>query len=155
MSRWEPTSLEKATTVKMKMPKILVLDDDPVFRNIIVTLGAARNFDVEAYESLQEIDRFPNNLPYAGAILDYHFAETKLPDLLLGLDSFFKEIPTLLVSADEDAKLALRSNPSLRGFMSKSKGGLKILDALKGLMERAVDRSKRLKGGSAEPVADY
>lgn len=152
MSRWERASLKKTTADKM--PKILLLDDDPVFRNLMVTLGTAKNLDVEAYESLQEIDRFPNNLPYAGAILDYHFAETKLPDLLMGLDSFFKEIPTLLVSADDDAKLALSSNPSLRGFMSKSRGGLQILDALKSLMVRAVDRGKKLKGCS-EPVADH
>jgi len=125
------------------LPKILLLDDDPVFRNIMVTLGATRQLDVEAYESLQEIDRFPNNLPYAGAILDYHFAEAKLPDLLMGLDSFFKDIPTLLVSADDKAELALGSSPSLRGFMPKSQGGLKILDALQDLMGRATRRSKR------------
>lgn len=125
------------------LPKILLLDDDPVFRNIMVTLGSARQLDVEAYESLQEIDQFPNNLPYAGAILDYHFAEAKLPDLLMGIDSFFKDIPTLLVSGDEKAELALGSSPSLRGFMSKSQGGLKILDALQDLMGRATRRSKR------------
>jgi DNA-binding NtrC family response regulator len=125
------------------LPKILLLDDDPVFRNIMVTLGAARHLDVEAYESLQEIDQFPNNLPYAGAILDYHFAEAKLPDLLMGLDSFFKDIPTLLVSADDKAEIALGSSPSLRGFMSKSQGGLKILDTLQDLMGRATRRSKR------------
>lgn len=125
------------------LPKILLLDDDPVFRNIMVTLGAARHLDVEAYESLQEIDQFPNNLPYAGAILDYHFAEAKLPDLLMGLDSFFKDIPTLLVSADDKAELAIGSSPSLRRFMSKSQGGIKILDALQDLMGRATRRSKR------------
>ena len=144
MSRRESRSIKKVAAEKF--PKILLLDDDPVFRNLMVTLGAARNFDVEAYESLQEIDRFPNNLPYAGAILDYHFAETKLPDLLMGLDSFFKEIPTLLVSADDDAKLALSSNPSLRGFMSKSKGGLEILDALKGLMSARRGSRKEVYG---------
>lgn len=127
-----------------ELPKILLLDDDPVFRNLMVNLGAERQLDVEAYESLQEIDRFPNNLPYAGAILDYHLAETELPDLLVGIDSFFKEIPTLLVSADEKAKQALRSNPSLRGFVPKSQGGLRILEALKGLIKRAGERTKSM-----------
>ena len=132
-------------------PKVLLLDDDPVFRSLMVALGAERNWDVEAYESLQEIERFPHNLPYAGAILDYHFAEAKLPELLMGLDSFFREIPTLLVSADEKAGLALGSSPFLRKFMSKSQGALKILDAIQDLMNRAARRSNRR--GSSKRLA--
>jgi len=121
-------------TAETHHPKLLLLDDDPVFRSLMVSLGLDQNLDIEAYEALQEVEKFPDHLPYAGVILDFHLAETTAPQLILGLDPFFAEIPTLLVSADNDAELALKGTPYLKAFVSKSEGGAKILDAMKRLI---------------------
>lgn len=120
-------------------PKLLLLDDDPVFRSLMINLGLDQNLDIEAYESLQEVERFPNGLSYQGVILDFHLAETTAPQLIMGLDSFFEEIPTLLVSADSNAQLALEESSYLKAFVSKSEGGRKILEAMKTLMARQTE----------------
>lgn len=117
-------------------PKILLLDDDPVFRGVMIALAKARNIDIDAYESLQELDTFLQIESYNGIILDHHLAERLASEDISGLDAFFSSRPVLLVSADERARLALDTQPAFRRFVPKMDGPKKILDEIESLITK-------------------
>jgi DNA-binding response OmpR family regulator len=116
--------------------KILLLDDDPVFRGVMIALAKARNIDIDAYESLQELDTFLQIESYNGMILDHHLAERLASEDISGLDAFFSSRPVLLVSADEGARHALDTQPAFRKFVPKMDGPKKILDELESLITK-------------------
>jgi CheY-like chemotaxis protein len=116
--------------------KILLLDDDPVFRGVMIALAKARNIDIDAYESLQELDTFLQIESYNGMILDHHLAERLASEDISGLDAFFSSRPVLLVSADEGARLALDTQPAFRKFVPKIDGPKKILDEMESLITK-------------------
>lgn len=116
--------------------KILLLDDDPVFRGVMIALAKARNIDIDAYESLQELDTFLQIESYNGIILDHHLAERLASEDISGLDAFFSSRPVLLVSADEGARYALDTQPAFRKFVPKMDGPKKILDELESLITK-------------------
>lgn len=131
----------------LEMPsrrKILLLDDDPVFRGVMIALAKARNIDIDAYESLQELDTFLQIESYDGIILDHHLAQHLASEHITGLDAFFASRPLLLVSADEGARDVLKSQAAFRQFVPKSDGPQKILDAIEVLMTESPDDIKRL-----------
>ncbi len=114
--------------------KVLLLDDDPVFRGVMIALAKSRNIEIDAYESLQELDTFLQIESYNGIILDHHLAERLASEDICGLDAFFASRPVLLVSADERARDALNTQPAFRKFVPKVDGPQKILDELEALM---------------------
>jgi len=116
--------------------KILLLDDDPVFRGVMIALAKARNIDIDAYESLQELDTFLQIESYNGIILDHHLAERLASEDISGLDAFFSSRPVLLVSADEGARHALDTQPAFRKFVPKMDGPKKILDEIESLITK-------------------
>lgn len=124
--------------------KILLLDDDPVFRGVMIALAKARNIDIDAYESLQELDTFLQIESYNGIILDHHLAEHLASEDISGLDAFFSSRPVLLVSADEGARHALSTQPAFRKFVPKMDGPKKILDELESLITKNPGKIKTL-----------
>lgn len=124
--------------------KILLLDDDPVFRGVMIALAKARNIDIDAYESLQELDTFLQIESYNGIILDHHLAERLASEDISGLDAFFSSRPVLLVSADEGARHALDTQPAFRKFVPKMDGPKKILDELESLITKNPGKIKTL-----------
>jgi len=121
---------------KVVRPKVLLIDDDPLFRSLIAALGEQYGLDIEAYESLQEVEPFLRMNSFSGAIIDYHLLGHNALELVGGMEAFFRPIPTLLVSGDEGAGKALRSDPDspFSAFVSKFRGGQVILDAMRRLM---------------------
>jgi DNA-binding response OmpR family regulator len=118
--------------------KILLLDDDPVFRGVMIALAQSRNIDIDAYESFQELDTFLQIESYDGIILDHHLAERLASEDISGLDAFFASRPVLLVSADERARDVLKTQPAFRQFVPKADGAQKILDKMELLMKDAA-----------------
>ena len=124
--------------------KILLLDDDPVFRGVMIALAKARNIDIDAYESLQELDTFLQIESYNGMILDHHLAERLASEDISGLDAFFSSRPVLLVSADEGARHALDTQPAFRKFVPKIDGPKKILDEMESLITKSPGKIEYL-----------
>jgi len=124
-------------------PKILLVDDDPVFRSVMVRMGEAAGFDLEAYESMLEIEPFTRLDTFSGAIFDYHLGhQMDGIDIVSHLKPFFTKIPTLLVSADDTVGQKLKLNPKcgFLGFASKTIGAGKILATMGNLLKRSPHR---------------
>ena len=126
---------EETRPILLEPKKILLLDDDPIFRSVIICLAKARRLDIEAYESPQEIESFTNLGSFCGALIDYHLRDRSAIEMLGGLEAFFASMPTLIVSIDEDIKTLVGIHSGFCGFISKGLGGPGILDAL----ERLID----------------
>jgi DNA-binding NtrC family response regulator len=124
---------------KTERPKILLVDDDAVFRGVMVRMGEAAGFDVEACESMLEIEPFTRLDTFNGAIFDYHLGhQMDGIDIVSHLRPFFSRIPTLLVSADDDVERKLQLTPKcgFLGFASKSMGANRILATMRDLLKR-------------------
>ena len=130
---------EKALALARTSPKILLVDDDPLFRAVMVRLAASEGIEVEAYESMLEVEPFTRIQSYSGAIFDYHLGHLDGVDIVNNLKPFFASIPTLLVSCDEGAAESMGNAPTcpFRGFVSKRLGGLKILEKMKDLLKQS------------------
>lgn len=124
----------ETSPILLEQKKILLLDDDPIFRSVMICLAKERRLDIEAYESPQEIESFSKLGSFRGALIDYHLRDQNAPEMLGGLEAFFASMPTLLVSIDEDIKTLVGVHPGFCGFMSKRLGGQKILDVLENLI---------------------
>ena len=124
---------------KNRRPRILLVDDDPVFRAVMVRLAKAEGIDIEAYESMLEVEPFSRMQSYNGAIFDYHLGQLDGLDIANCLKPFFKSVPAMLVSCDDtvvDVMKAAKSCP-FKEFVSKRLGGMKIIERMKELLKHA------------------
>lgn len=127
-------------SILLEPKKILLLDDDPIFRSVMICLAKARCLDIEAYESPQEIESFTKLGSFRGALIDYHLGDQNALEMLGGIEAFFASMPTLLVSIDEDIKNLVGVHPGFCGFISKGLGGQGILDVLENLIDTGNSR---------------
>ena len=127
-------------------PRILLVDDDPVFRGALVSLGRSLGFDLEAYESVQDVETFNRLHTYDGAIFDYHLVGMNSIDIVSHLKPFFVEMPTLLVSADDQAKTEFLNDPECGfvSFISKRAGGIGILKQMQGMLREQASGVSRI-----------
>jgi len=127
-------------------PRILLVDDDPVFRGALVSLGRSLGFDLEAYESVQDVEIFNRLHKYDGAIFDYHLVGMNSIDIVSHLKPFFATIPTLLVSADDQAKTEFLKDPDcgFLSFISKRAGGVGILKQMHEMLRGHASAGSRV-----------
>jgi CheY-like chemotaxis protein len=148
----EQNTLEKffsrsvAANVDLIKPRILLVDDDPVFRGALVTLGGSLGFDLEAYESVQDVETFNRLHIYDGAIFDYHLIGMNSIDIVSHLKPFFVKMPTLLVSADDQAKTEFLKDPECGfvSFISKRAGGIGILKQMQEMLRGQAPAASRV-----------
>lgn len=122
-----------------RQAKVLLIDDDPLFRALMVRLGSSLGIDVEAYESIVEMEPFSRINDYDGAIFDYYLGLQDGMDIVSHLKPFFEKIPTILVSADADIQSVVTANPKsgVSAFAHKSLGAVKILEQMRDLLAKS------------------
>lgn len=148
----EQNTLEKffsrsvAANVDLIKPRILLVDDDPVFCGAMVSLGRSLGFDLEAYESVQDVETFNRLHTYDGAIFDYHLVGMNSIDIVSHLKPFFLKMPTLLVSADDQAKTEFLKDPECGfvSFISKRAGGIGILKQMQEMLRGQASAASRV-----------
>lgn len=120
--------------------RILLIDDDPVFRAVFSKLASEEGVDVDAFDSMLEVEPFSQIASYKGVIFDYHLAQLDGIELASHLESIFGGIPMLLVSADSDAERDMnqRCPGVFSGFMSKKEGGRKIVRKIREMIASAT-----------------
>ena len=118
------------------VPKILVIDDDPVFRSIMVKVGNAMGLRIDAFESMLDVDPFSSLNDYDGAIIDFYLGQQDGIDIVSHLRPFFAGIPTVLVSADPSVESRCKEPFAIgfREFAAKDIGAVRILNKMKGLL---------------------
>lgn len=121
-----------------RVPKVLVIDDDPLFCALMARLGASVGIDVEAHGSIVEVEPFSRLSEFDGAIFDYYLGRQVGMDIMSNLKPFFENMPTLLVSADSGVKslCSQRACGEVPEFAHKSLGAVRILERMKDLLQK-------------------
>jgi DNA-binding response OmpR family regulator len=107
---------------------ILVIDDDPTFRDLIRTVGQALKLPVTTVASLEEMPSFAALKDYDIAIIDFNLESFCGIEIAEYVDVFFKSLPVLIISSENlDPAAANRWPSCIKKFVHKSFGPFAIL----------------------------
>lgn len=119
---------------KAEPGKMLVIDDDPAFGQIMKALASARGIQCDWVPSLESLGRVGRVGDYDLAILDYFLEKFTGGEIAEYVDVFFSDIPVVIVSSRPDIHAQQRKWPKcVRLFVDKATGARSILDLALGL----------------------
>ncbi len=110
------------------MAKFVLIDDDPLFGNIMVRVAKSRGADIDYFPSLLDMGSVGCLGQYDAAIVDYDLGNMTGVEIAEYLKVFFGDIPMVLVSSRHRDIMKPKSWPdSVRCFVHKSAGYEAIL----------------------------
>lgn len=107
-------------------PRILIVDDDPIFCRLMAAVGEEMGVIVEYRTSLKELYRVLPKLNFDAAIVDYDLGCVTGVQLSRYLEMVSLGKPLILVSSYKDIPRGGWSN-SVRAFVGKATGEATIL----------------------------
>jgi len=119
-----------------KMPNILVVDDDPLFRALVYRVAKRRAIPVTVCASMRELAGMAVPPLFDAAVVDYFLDDIK--QNLVGTDiaAVLESTPVVLVSStDQVIDSGDAWPPSVRKFLNKKVGVDAILDSVISLTE--------------------
>jgi DNA-binding NtrC family response regulator len=117
---------EATNHTPVRVPRILLVDDDPLFEAIMAHVAAREHISLTAVRSAKEIYRHLRELQFDVAILDYDLGRTTGFELATFLNSQGEKAPIIVVSAHVTIP-KLRWPANVKDFFSKSVGPYPIL----------------------------
>jgi DNA-binding response OmpR family regulator len=116
--------------VKTYANRFLLIDDDPIFCELLRHDADTQGVLLDCYTSLLEFDHRQPALNYDGVFLDFDMGQITGPDSIGYISSLFGNIPIILISAlpYDDIRLHLSGN-AIDHFVQKSEGYRNILQA--------------------------
>ncbi|MCX6129873.1 MAG: response regulator [Proteobacteria bacterium] len=126
----EPTELAKTTEFGAVEhgPKIVLIDDDPVFIAIMKRWAELEKIKLETYESLDEMGFIGLLSNYDVAILDYDLGYTTGIEIANCTQSLLKDMPIIIVSYKDRSKECANAPSCVKAVLQKSKGYNHILN---------------------------
>ena len=135
---------------------ILVIDDDPCFRDLIRTVGQALKLPVTTVASLEEMSSFAALKDYDIAVIDFNLEGFCGVEIAEYVEVFFKELPVLIVSGENlDPTPVTRWPACIKKFVHKSFGPYAILQRCMKLWNDEYDCRKNLGQVLQEPAVRY
>ena len=117
--------------------RLLVIDDDRTFGAIISASAKAKGFEPLYCSSLIDLGSFARIREFDVAIIDYFLGSMQGDEIAAYVDTFFNEIPVIIVSSkpfEEEERAGWPT--SVRSFIAKSAGPTAIIDAARNLVNR-------------------
>jgi len=106
--------------IKGEKPSILLIDDDPIFREIMVAVAKSNGIKLDAFESVTKVSSTRKMNRYDAVLLDYDLADMTGFEIAEYLNQNFPLKPVVMVSStNRPWQDKLHSLPNLRGFSSK------------------------------------
>jgi RNA polymerase sigma factor (sigma-70 family) len=126
------------------------VDDDTSFRTAISRLLRASGYEVEAYESAQDLlMRLPREEPLSCILLDVDIPDLSGPELQARLTEIGSTLPIVFLTGHGDIPTSVRViKAGADDFLTKPVSRQKLLDAIEGAVARhrvTRDREDRLK----------
>jgi len=114
------------STALAKRPRILLIDDDPLFGKVMTTLATRRGLTLSY---LSEVNRLAQSIShgYDVIILDYELENITGVQVLDILQRYIAGVPVILVSSYERIG-AMVTHSLVRATVGKSEGPWKILE---------------------------
>ena len=122
LSKFSPQSLWHS-----KKRGIVLLDDDPQFCLLFVSIARSLGLEIQSFESLAKLPSIRHLNEYDIAIFDYHLDKFRGTELAEYVEDFFPSLPVFLISSDERARADQKWPLSIAGFYNKSLGPEKII----------------------------
>ena len=112
--------------------KLILIDDDPIYRTIMLRAAEQEGIDLEVYASLVELYATNPNRgafynKFDGAIVDFDFGTTTGVEIADCLVNLFGDISLLLVSQQERVNENHQWPRSISKFLKKTEGYRKVL----------------------------
>jgi len=124
---------------KTKSPKIVLIDDDPIFLNLMEFAAEKAGFEVESYASLGELGHLGSIKKFDLAIVDYQLEQMTGVEIAEYFSVFFADIPLILVSANREENLDKTKWPkSITRFVSKHEGFSEVLNAARSACNMSI-----------------
>jgi FixJ family two-component response regulator len=122
--------------------RVAIVDDEPAVRTALARLLKASSFQTATYGSAREfIDSMRRGLPEC-LIVDVHMPEFSGLDLQRYLNRIDKKIPTIVITAFDDAGIRERSAASgAKAFLTKPLHGPTLIDAIMNAMVDSREES--------------
>ena len=110
--------------------KMLIIEDDPDFRRLLLTAANPARFKIDAFESLADMGSFAMIAGYDLAVIDQGLPVMAGLEIAEYIDFFYDTVPVVLMSAQPLTPGANKPlPPCVRAFVEKSQGALAILQA--------------------------
>lgn len=107
----------------VKIPRVLLIDDDDIFRELMVAAGREYPYIIDAYPSLAALGSFARLGGYELAILDFHLPDMNGSEIAEYIEIFFKDTPVVMISADAQPPAHdLKKHLCIRSFVHKGIG---------------------------------
>lgn len=116
--------------------KLLIIEDDPNFRTLLVTGARRAGFEPHAYTSLVDLGSFARIGEFDLAMLDYYLESLTGDEIAHYVDSFFAHIPVVVVSAHPVDHPEMQWPKSVRAFVNKDAGIVGIMAEVKRILEQ-------------------
>jgi FixJ family two-component response regulator len=111
--------------------RVAIVDDEPAVRTALARLLEASSFETTTYGSAREfIDSMRRGVPEC-LIVDVHMPDFTGLELQRYLNRINKNIPTIVITAFDDAGIRERSEASgAKAFLTKPLHGPTLIDAI-------------------------
>jgi FixJ family two-component response regulator len=132
--------------------RVAIVDDEPAVRTALARLLEASSFETSTYGSAREfIDSMRRGVPQC-LIVDVHMPDFTGLDLQRYLNRMNKKIPTIVITAFDDAGIRERSAASgAKAFLTKPLHGPTLIDAImNATMDSGEDNTDLLKKNGTE-----
>lgn len=105
------------------MAKLVLIDDDPLFGNIMVRCARAHGADIDYFSSLMEMGSIGRLSEYDAAIVDYDLGNMTGIEIAEYMQVFFGDTPMVLVSSlDRRRDVPVTWPRNVRKFLLKQAG---------------------------------
>jgi CheY-like chemotaxis protein len=109
-------------------PKIVLIDDDPVYGAVIGRWAELEGVEMDVFNSLDDLGFVGLLSQYDVAIVDYDLGEINGKDVADYMTTLFGNKPMVMISVIDRSKEMMNCPSCVKAFMKKSAGYEKILN---------------------------
>jgi DNA-binding response OmpR family regulator len=124
----EPKTHASLADGNQQGPRILLIDDDPVFIAVMKRWAMMEKVQLESYISLDEMGFIGLFSNYDVAILDYDLGYTTGIEIARCTDALLHHMPIVIVSAKDRSQECADAPTCVKAVLQKSKGYSHILN---------------------------
>ncbi|HYX33532.1 MAG TPA: hypothetical protein VE954_10490 [Oligoflexus sp.] len=123
------TEIETRDLALVEQPRIVLIDDDPVYGAVIGRWAALEGVKMDVFNSLDDLGFVGLLAKYDVAIVDYDLGDISGKDVADYMTTLFGNKPMVMISVVDRSKEMMSCPSCVKTFMKKSAGYEKILNA--------------------------
>ena len=135
----EQEPFDQPVEAGVRSPKILLIDDDPVFVAIMQRWATIEGVHLEAYASLDEMGFIGLFANYDVAIIDFDLGYITGLEIARCTDKILQQMPIVIISAKDRSGECSDAPTCVKAILNKSSGYNHILSVALKLCRKSVE----------------